>query len=289
MNKKFKRMLATVSAIATCAVSVVSTSAGAMAIGIKGDKYPNQYTTSFTVIGDDRDIKYTFWQAGTDYYGNPDYFKVFISEPITKIDSSTGEETTLYRTMFVHTYMIGDGNGGKASHTDVCSGWSVNSFASFSSITGDVNEDRMPLVEEYLLKNSIPYTIENRNIDLYGDVNITSICFDNKNMTPDEIAELATKIRKYADWSFEDMALPDSTDMIEITDMEISLPEPTLIGDANEDGEVNISDAVLIMQSITNPSEYSLTIQGIANADVADNDGITLLDALRIQEMQVGK
>jgi len=55
-------------------------------------------------------------------------------------------------------------------------------------------------------------------------------------------------------------------------------------GDANNDGKVNISDAVLIMQSITNPSEYSLTLKGQFNADVCNTgDGITNSDALQIQ------
>lgn len=55
-------------------------------------------------------------------------------------------------------------------------------------------------------------------------------------------------------------------------------------GDANDDGNVNISDAILIMQSITNPSEYSMTVKGQFNADVYDTgDGITMLDALQIQ------
>ncbi|MDE6678139.1 MAG: beta-mannosidase [Ruminococcus sp.] len=58
---------------------------------------------------------------------------------------------------------------------------------------------------------------------------------------------------------------------------------PVTLGDANEDGNVNISDAVLIMQSISNPSEYKLTKQGEENADVVDGDGITNSDALAIQ------
>ncbi|MDE6678375.1 MAG: glycoside hydrolase family 9 protein, partial [Ruminococcus sp.] len=41
-----------------------------------------------------------------------------------------------------------------------------------------------------------------------------------------------------------------------------------LWGDANVDGEVNISDAVLIMQSISNPGEYPVTEQGQLNGDV---------------------
>lgn len=78
-------------------------------------------------------------------------------------------------------------------------------------------------------------------------------------------------------------------------------PQPqakTLAGDANCDAKVNMSDVVLIMQSLVNPDKYGLngndnshiTKQGKINADVAggDNerggDGITNLDALQIQK-----
>ena len=63
-------------------------------------------------------------------------------------------------------------------------------------------------------------------------------------------------------------------------------------GDANLDGRVDISDAVLVMQSLANPSKYGesgtdknhLTAEGKLNADVVGNDGITNLDALEIQK-----
>lgn len=67
----------------------------------------------------------------------------------------------------------------------------------------------------------------------------------------------------------------------------------TLAGDANCDGEVQLNDAVLVMQSIGNPDMYGLsgsddthiTEQGQINCDVAGNgDGITNLDALEIQK-----
>ena len=54
-------------------------------------------------------------------------------------------------------------------------------------------------------------------------------------------------------------------------------------GDANCDFEVDMSDAVLIMQSIANPSKYKLTDQGSKNADM-DGDGVTNADALAIQK-----
>ncbi|MDE6666542.1 MAG: cellulase family glycosylhydrolase [Ruminococcus sp.] len=59
-------------------------------------------------------------------------------------------------------------------------------------------------------------------------------------------------------------------------------------GDANEDGTVNISDAVLIMQAIANPEEFKLTEQGKVNGDVyGAGDGITNSDALIIQYVEV--
>jgi len=59
-------------------------------------------------------------------------------------------------------------------------------------------------------------------------------------------------------------------------------------GDANCDGEVNLADAVLIMQSIANPDKYSLTADGANNADVANRgDGITNSDALTIQRYKL--
>lgn len=58
-------------------------------------------------------------------------------------------------------------------------------------------------------------------------------------------------------------------------------------GDADEDGEVNINDAVLIMQSIANPDKYILSEQGSINADVVDRgNGITNADALAIQYVE---
>ena len=54
-------------------------------------------------------------------------------------------------------------------------------------------------------------------------------------------------------------------------------------GDSNCDGNVDMSDAVLIMQTIANPSKYKLTEQGSKNADM-DGDGVTNADALAIQK-----
>ncbi|MBR1824176.1 MAG: dockerin type I repeat-containing protein, partial [Ruminococcus sp.] len=57
-------------------------------------------------------------------------------------------------------------------------------------------------------------------------------------------------------------------------------------GDSNVDGDVNLADSVLIMQTIANPAKYNLTAQGRKNADIEGNkDGITAKDALKIQRI----
>ncbi|MDE6091580.1 MAG: carbohydrate-binding domain-containing protein, partial [Ruminococcus sp.] len=77
-------------------------------------------------------------------------------------------------------------------------------------------------------------------------------------------------------------AMPVSVLAVQTDDVNVAY------GDANEDGEVNISDSVLIMQSIANPEEFSLTKQGKNNADVYKRgDGITNSDALIIQYVEI--
>ena len=67
-------------------------------------------------------------------------------------------------------------------------------------------------------------------------------------------------------------------------DQPTSGDKATLWGDTNVDGQVTIADAVLIMQSLANADEYSITAQGQLNGDVVDNGGgITGVDALGIQ------
>ncbi|WP_296693298.1 dockerin type I domain-containing protein [Ruminococcus sp.] len=69
-------------------------------------------------------------------------------------------------------------------------------------------------------------------------------------------------------------------------------------GDANNDYQVDMSDIVLIMQSLANPNKYGLegtdehhiTQKGIDCADV-DNagNGVTANDALKIQKYLLGQ
>ena len=60
-------------------------------------------------------------------------------------------------------------------------------------------------------------------------------------------------------------------------------PTGFLAGDANLDGQVDLSDAVRIMQSLANPNKYALDERASLSADVYGNDGVTVQDALTIQ------
>ena len=76
-----------------------------------------------------------------------------------------------------------------------------------------------------------------------------------------------------------------------------STNESTVKGDANCDTNVNMSDAVIIMQSLANPNKYGvngtaethITEQGKINGDITgNNDGITNADALTVQKKMLG-
>ena len=67
-------------------------------------------------------------------------------------------------------------------------------------------------------------------------------------------------------------------------------------GDANCDGQVDLSDVVIIMQALANPDKYGtsgsdthhITERGTANADVNLKSGMTGDDALGIQKYLLG-
>ncbi len=64
----------------------------------------------------------------------------------------------------------------------------------------------------------------------------------------------------------------------------VSGSEEYIAGDANVDGIISVSDATLILQFLGNSDKYTLTKQGKINADVDGESGISVIDALRIQE-----
>lgn len=63
--------------------------------------------------------------------------------------------------------------------------------------------------------------------------------------------------------------------------------EERVWGDANCDGELSVSDSILILQNIVSPNDYPITAEGLLNADVFFNgDGVNAQDALSIQKLK---
>ena len=254
MNKKLKKMLATVSAMAVCATSVVSMSAGAMAVF--KDRVVRPETTSFSASIYGETIKFHLWQEATDYFDDED-IKIYISD--TLVNDFGKEYTNTLISTHVHY-----------GTTDYCS-VGLGSFSAYRL----TNEDDTSALEKYLSDNNIAYEKTE-----YSDSNEIYVK-QHKKTSDDEYFELLQKIKE--DTGFITGWMGPAT-LVQITETENTLPEPTLTGDANEDGDVNMADAVLIMQTLSNPDEYKLTPQGMANADIAgDGDGVTAMDALTIQ------
>lgn len=122
--------------------------------------------------------------------------------------------------------------------------------------------------------------------------------YEGIESAPNELkykAALNEHITMYVDdvlvWGTEpDGTKPDVTQPTKPTEPDTTDPsgsQKVSYGDADESGDVNINDAVLIMQSIANPDKYELTAQGKINADVVDTgNGITNSDALAIQYIE---
>lgn len=249
MNKKLKKILATVSAVAMCATSMTAMTSGALYILNTHNITP--YTVSFTSDG----LKYGVWQEMNDYFNN-DNWKFFISE-----DGSS------------NVFLL-DGN---------ITLWYFGGYYLKS-------EEEITDFKQYLTNSNIEYTesswVDGNVIKIVRSIDIGDGEYESL-YTDDEYFQLIKEIKEDTGL-VQIMMSPATATTIEVSDVENVLPEPTLTGDSNEDGEVSIADAILIMQSLVNPDEYSLTPQGIANADM-NGDGITTLDALSIQEMLVKK
>lgn len=118
------------------------------------------------------------------------------------------------------------------------------------------------------------------NVEVYYDVVTTTTTSTTTTTTTTETTTTTTTTQTTTTSTEETTTTTTTT--------EPTKPVVTLWGDSNEDGKVSIADAVLIMQSLSNPNEYKLTEQGELNADVVDNgSGITPQDALAIQAVDL--
>ena len=158
-----------------------------------------------------------------------------------------------------------------------------------------VNEDKaVPDEADELLDESNLYYFDQETADENGTVKfgyvpdntIDRIFIFISEVVNDSIKEISRSVGK-----------PGDMKTTVYTQTVPSKEEKIVFGDTNGDGEIDMSDAVLIMQSISNPNKYGLqgtadthiTEAGKKNADVYDpGSGITSMDALAIQRYLMG-
>ncbi|HOR22805.1 MAG TPA: hypothetical protein PLY43_08795, partial [Ruminococcus sp.] len=107
-----------------------------------------------------------------------------------------------------------------------------------------------------------------------------------KNLTEEDYPQL---VKVYIDGVVEDVE--PVTDPTTEPPTEPTTAPPTdapvdaIWGDANDDTNVNLNDAVAILQYVALPAKYPLTDKGVVNADIVDNgaSGINGFDALAVQ------
>ena len=258
MNKKLKKMLAAVSAVAMCAVSVISTNVGALYVPTNEKLTP--YTVSFESAG----VKYNLWQEATDVVDDEN-IKIYIAEEPC-INEDTGEK---HYGLLVSSHMV--------FYRPATDEWIDTCEALLTNLCGyALSEDNTDMFENYLINNNIKYSkfkeLDNTNNEVYYYFGLSGDEYER--------IHYASDIKKNFGFS---PSMPLAESYVGVTNV-INEIEPTLSGDVDCDSKVNINDAVFVMQSIANPDKYKISEQGKANADI-DGNGITLSDAIAIQEM----
>ena len=79
--------------------------------------------------------------------------------------------------------------------------------------------------------------------------------------------------------------LSPTTNTTTVTSTTATIIECKIKGDANLDGKATIADAVAILQHIANRDRYALLPQGMINADIDGERGVTANDARALQVM----
>ncbi|MDE6781390.1 MAG: DUF5620 domain-containing protein [Ruminococcus sp.] len=125
------------------------------------------------------------------------------------------------------------------------------------------------------------------NVEVYYNI-VTTTTTTTKSTTATTTATTTTATTTSKPTTSKSTTTATTTGTTTTTTTQPAKPSVTLWGDANVDKKVSIADAVLIMQSLSNPDEYKLSEQGIVNADVVDNgEGVAPSDALAIQAVDL--
>ena len=143
-----------------------------------------------------------------------------------------------------------------------------------------------------------PVVIENISLDPQSAV-ISGANGESRNGSQlPQVKEGTYKVTYNGQFNAEGKMLTFNNFNYEITVKKNDEEKADLMGDANCDGVVDLSDAILIMQALANPNKYGiggtaekpLTKKGQLNADVdTATKGLTGDDAVRIQEYLLKK
>ena len=110
-----------------------------------------------------------------------------------------------------------------------------------------------------------------------------------------DLQKLEEIVYNGTDEQWKNIDIREQNDPLRKVKIVLPAKEEHIYGDANGDGEIDMSDVVLIMQALANPNKFGvngtaekhITADGFKYAD-ADGDGLTVNDALRIQQYLLG-
>ncbi|MBP3380647.1 MAG: dockerin type I repeat-containing protein [Ruminococcus sp.] len=167
--------------------------------------------------------------------------------------------------------------GGSISEMNLTYYPSITSYSTGSS--GESYDEMAEKLKLYFSENGLDFSVREYE-DTY------SVCceaYPNYPITAQEHLDIAADI--YDKLGYYGNYISPSSDRFNIEKIDLY---NALDGDANNDGELDIADATLVLQSIGNADKYSLSAQGAYNADVNGSGDVTALDALEIQKIDAG-
>ena len=172
------------------------------------------------------------------------------------------------------------------------------------------NDPKYPDIDEKIISNFKKNCDFNENLlsgDLSDVISIQLYVVKELGIPEDDVRnEIARYYKKHPEidvWDYAHYVLPEEEEVPEFNGTAKAATGITAIrtymsnidlfklrnGDANNDGETDMADAVLIMQAYANPDKYHLTEKGSFNADIfSTGDGVTPKDAQKIQMMLLG-
>lgn len=294
MRKIFRKISATVSAVVMCALTTVNFSVYAVETGSPLDRIIKSYEEPYVTyeIYDFPRSQEIFIAQENEYHLLHQYVNLYVDikdgQPVPEIPV---ENVHINETLTGYTVMY-------------------NNYADENKIIGFLSEceDVLSVDKVYTVHGDpdgimlggawVKYSEENK--DILSEYQLIDTADDKKYIFFKSQAERFEFMKKMHDNNIEyELQIVSTTEEPPvIAEEKINLYtspnntgslQPTLLGDANEDGEVSLADAVLIMQSLSNPDIFRLTPQGKANADIyGDGDGVTAMDALQIQKIMIG-